>query len=114
MAKRLGLSLSPAFPLFTDFRFEWRRHEPSLGFYSTSKLQPPPEGVVQFIEWDEIYGVPGDESSCVMTDGCGRISLDLALRIPGIENGRLVGQQEYVPPNVASRTCLTMRSSCPF
>ena len=87
MAKRLGLALSPSMSLFGDFTFAWIAHDPSLGGGPPYKLTAPPEGVIQFVEWDEVYGKPGDPSSCVMTDGCGRMSMDLCLRIPMLENG---------------------------
>ena len=93
MAKRLPLSLSPATSLFHDYRFEWVPHKPELQA-DIKKLDTPPEGVIYFVEWDEVYAVPGDETSPVMTDGCGRISMDLALGIPKIESGRLRPQDE--------------------
>lgn len=113
MAKRLGLSLSPAMPLFTELTFEWQHYDPALcsgGPFDTSRLTAPPEGVVRFVEWDEVYGRPGDASSGVTTDGWGRISLDLALRVPKIENGRLMEDNAYAydPEQQA------MQGSAPF
>jgi hypothetical protein len=91
MAKRLGLALSPSMSLFGDFTFVWQAYDAALcpSLYDFSKLTAPPEGVIRFVEWDEAYGRPGDGSSGVTTDGCGQISMDLALRVPKIENGRM-------------------------
>lgn len=102
MAKRLGLSLSPAMPVFTELTLEWQQYDAALcsgGPFDISRLTAPPEGVVRFVEWDEVYGRPGDASSGVTTDGWGRLSLDLALRVPKIENGRLMedGAHTYDP-----------------
>ena len=120
MAKRLGLALSPAISLFHDplykrdnplykrhdyLSFKWVPHVPELEA-DIDKLPPPPEGVVQFVEWDEVYAVPGDETT-VMTDGCGRLSMDLALGIPKIESGRVRSQVKALPIHHATATTLT-------
>ena len=66
---------------------------------------------MRFVEWDEVYGRPGDASSaCHNGRLAGQISVDLALRVPKIENGRLMEDNAYAydPEQQA------MQGSAPF
>ena len=81
MAKRMQLLLSPTTRCLDAFVLRVVRDAPS-GHLERLRA-PSDETVAQVVEVDDLYSVTGD----VMTDGCGRISLDLACHLPPLENG---------------------------
>ena len=93
MAKRMQLTLSTTCPCLTQYSMVVVRD----GGTRLEKLAPPADpGILQVVEWDEIYGdvTAADGGTgegvtrMVMTNGAGRISLDLARRITPVEGGR--------------------------
>ena len=85
MAKRLQLLLSPTTRCFASFTLQTVRDLPSASL--ARLLAPTDESVVQLVEVDDLCSVATDRGSHVMTDGCGRISVDLARLLPPLENG---------------------------
>ena len=101
MAKRMQLLLSPTTRCLTSLTLHTVRGAGSAGAGSChlERLRAPPEETaVQIIEVDDLYsdardeGLRSEAGSQVMTDGAGRISLDLARLLPPLENGSLVDE----------------------
>jgi hypothetical protein len=88
MAKRMQLLLSPTTHCLDTFTLRTKRDAPSERL---EQLLAPADGMlVQVVEVDDLYSVAGDVGSRVMTEGCGRISLDLARRLQPLVNGSSV------------------------
>ena len=85
MAKRMQLLLSPTMRCLDGFMLHAVRDAPGVRL---EQLHAPADlAHVQVVEVDDLYSVAGDVGTHVMTDGCGRISLDLARLLPPLENG---------------------------
>ena len=85
MAKRMQLLLSPTMRCLDSFKLHAAHNAPSGRLEQL--LAPADLTHVQVVEVDDLRSVTGGVGSDVMTDGCGRISLDLARLLPPLENG---------------------------
>ena len=91
MAKRMQLLLSPTTRCLEAFTLRAVRDAPSERLEQLRA--PSDETLVQIVEVDDLYSDVGSDvgdrqdDRRVMSEGCGRISLDLAYRLPPLENG---------------------------
>ena len=97
MAKRLGLAHSPTMRWLKQFSLQAVVPERRSDGSQVVPDADPNETVINVVEWDDIKGVPDDAGNAsVMTDGAGRISIDLMQGVPRLDSGRLLSVTEEV------------------
>lgn len=94
VAKRLQLLFSQTTRCLKQYELRIVRDDDAAASIGAMANEPSSDpGVVNIFEVDDLFH---DEDHC-LTDGAGRISLDLARGIPSIDNGRkLVGHEQRV------------------
>eukprot|EP00966_Prymnesium_polylepis_P008041 185117-Prymnesium_polylepis.1 len=101
LGKRLSLMFSKTYRVFTDLRCILHTEMP-LDLMALRRVDPAPEGEIRIIVVDDIFArdssgaqvLDSKGKPCVMTDGAGLISLNLAEMIPPIASGEKQSEAE--------------------